>query len=98
MSSPAQILTEEEKNLLRAAVDHAKAGADGPHLGVRRIPYGFEINPPVYGDTIVGQEHKEKWEAALKRLVADSFLQRTEAANQSWSYFVTEKGFAAVSE
>ena len=96
MSIPAQVLTEEEEKLLRAAVSQARAG--GPPFEIRRIPYGFEINLPEYGEAIIDAAHKARWEAGLKRLLTDGFLQRIEAGHQSWHYTVTGKGFAAVPE
>jgi hypothetical protein len=95
MTTPGIALTEEEGKLLKAAVTHANANPSDCHLKIERISYGFQINLAEYGESITEPEEKAKWETALKCLVTHGLLRQISAGNQSWTYAVTDQGFAA---
>ncbi len=96
MTAPETGLTDDERKLLTAAAAHAKSNPSASHLEVRRIVYGFKTNLAEYGESITDPAEKARWETALKSLVTQGLIRHVAAGNQSWTYAVTDHGFAAV--
>ena len=96
MDKPRTLLTNEESQLLRAAMEHLQHNQAEPAMIVRRVPYGFETNLDGYEAVLRDSYKKAVWEAALKRLIMDGLLKEVDAHSLSWSYEVTEKGFSAL--
>ncbi|AXC16362.1 hypothetical protein ACPOL_7170 (plasmid) [Acidisarcina polymorpha] len=95
MTTPENALTEEERKLLKAAVAHANANPSDCHVRIDRILYGFRTNLTEYAEVVTEPADKEKWETSLKCLISQDLLRHVSAGNQSWTYAVTDKGFAA---